>query len=417
MRNLLVALLTLTSSAALAQSAAESQPGTTTGDATAPATETTATTEAPAEPTTDERLTNAEGKISSLEEQNIETKNDLSALKKLKISGYVQARYQFQQDLDDSGAGGFSKFTVRRGRLKTTYTTDWAQLMLQIDASSEAGVTLRDAEATLYAPGTHQLMGLTMGQMKWPFGYEGPQSSSEREVPERSRVVRAFLPDERDRGAKLFGKFLKGKLNVNVGVFDGNGIFNQNSVGLDNDKEKDIIGRAGFDLKWLSGGISGWYGHSLGKRPTDTFRVAYDRNRVALDAQLYLDVLPFGATAIKGEYINGKTYSKSSGQTKVEQLGVPASGWYGLLVQNVGISNAVAVRYDWFDPESGRPNVDSDGKPGPNNSVGTLDVALLHYFSENLKATVAYEIPMTAAPGTAEDPHDNLFTFQLQARY
>jgi hypothetical protein len=415
MRNLLVALLTVTSSAALAQTT-EPQPGT--ADATPPATETPAATEAPAEPPIDERMTTTEGKVSSLEEQNVETKNDLSALKKLKISGYVQGRYQYQEPLDDTGTGGFSRFTVRRGRLKTTYTTDWAQLMLQIDAASEAGVTLRDAEATLYVPGMKQTMGLTLGQMKWPFGYEGPQSSSDREVPERSRVIRAFLPDERDRGAKFFSKFLKGRVNVNVGVFDGNGLFNQNSVGLDNDKEKDVIGRAGFDLKWLSGGISGWYGHTLGRKPTDTYRVAYDRNRVALDGQLYLDVLPFGATAIKGEYINGTTYSKSSGSTKVEQLGVPASGWYGLLVQNVGLSDAVAIRYDYFDPESGRPNLATpEGKPGPNNAVGTLDVALLHYFSENLKATLAYELPMTAAPGTAEDPHDNLLTLQLQARY
>ncbi|QSQ24903.1 porin [Pyxidicoccus parkwayensis] len=413
MRTHLVAVFTLTSSMALAQAAEPQQPGS--SDTTTPTAESTAT---PAEPTADERLTNAEGKIASLEEQNVETKNDLSALKKLKISGYVQGRYQYQEPLDDTGTGGFSKFTVRRGRLKTTYTTDWAQLMLQIDAASESGVTLRDAEATLFFPGTHQLMGLTVGQMKWPFGYEGPQSSSDREMPERSRVIRAFLPDERDRGAKLFGKFLKNKINIGVGVFDGNGIFNQNSVGLDNDKEKDVIGRAGFDLKWLSGGVSGWYGHSLGRKATDTYRVAYDRNRIGLDAQLYLDVLPFGATAIKGEYINGTTYSKSAGQQKVEQLGVPASGWYGLVVQNLGLKDAVAVRYDYFDPESGRENLATpEGKPGPNNSIGTLDVALLHYFSENLKATLSYELPMTAAPGTAEDPHDNLLTFQLQARY
>ncbi|MCY1021812.1 porin [Pyxidicoccus sp. MSG2] len=415
MRNLLVALLTLTSSAALAQ-AAEPQPGT--ADATPPATETPATAEAPAEPTVDERMTTTEGKVSSLEEQNIETKNDLSALKKLKISGYVQARYQYQEPLDDTGTGGFSRFGVRRGRLKTTYTTDWAQMMLQIDAVPDTGVTVRDAEATLYIPGTKQQMALTLGQMKWPFGYEAVQSSSDREIPERSRVIRAFLPDERDRGAKFSSRFYKGLLNVAVGAFDGNGIFNQGFIGTDNDKEKDVIGRAGFDMKWLSGGVSGWYGHTLGRKPTDTYRVAYDRNRIGLDAQMYLDVLPFGGTAIKGEYINGTTYSKSSGSTKVDQLGVPASGWYGLVVQNVGLTDAVAVRYDYFDPENGRPNLETpEHKPGPNNSVGTLAVALLHYFSENLKATVAYELPMTAAPGTAEDPHDNLLTLQLQARY
>ncbi len=410
-----LAVSSLAASAALAQSEQPSEQATPSGEAPA---EAQPAPETPAEPPLDERMTNAEGKISSLEEQNTESKNDLSALKKLKISGYVQARYQFQQNLDDSGAGGFSRFTVRRGRLKTTYTTDWAQMMLQIDAVPDTGVTVRDAEATLFIPGTKQTMALTLGQMKWPFGYESVQSSSDREIPERSRVVRAFLPDERDRGAKYSGKFLKGMANINVGVFDGDGIFNQGFVGSDNDKEKDVIGRAGFDLKWISGGVSGWYGHTLGRRPTDTYRVAYDRNRVALDAQMYLDVLPFGGTAIKGEYINGTTYSRSSGSVKVEQLGVPASGWYGLVVQNVGLTDQVAVRYDYFDGESGRPNdVTADNKPLGTNAIGTLAVAVLHHFSENLKATLAYELPMTASPGTSEDPHDNLLTFQLQARY
>ncbi|MFY1825950.1 porin [Myxococcus fulvus] len=396
--------------------AEESAPQAPSADAQAPA-EPPPADSAPADADLDERMTNAEGKVAALEEQNAETKVDLSALKKLKISGYVQARYQYQQSLDDTGSGGFSRFTVRRGRIKTTYTTDWSQLMLQIDGVPTTGVTVRDAEATLYIPGTHQQLGLTLGQMKWPFGYEAVQSSSDREIPERTRVVRAFLPDERDRGVKFAGSFVDGKLNFSGGVFDGDGIFNQGYVGSDNDKEKDAIGRAGFDLGWLSGGISGWYGHTITKGPTDTYRKAYTRDRLALDAQLYLDVLPFGATAIKGEYITGRSYWKSSGDVKVEQPGVPASGWYGLIVQNVGLTNAVAVRYDFFDPENGRKNSTSEGRPASTNSVGTLAVAVLHYFGEHFKVTAAYEMPVTAAPGAPKDPHDNLFTLQMQARY
>jgi phosphate-selective porin len=409
MRNVFIAALTLLAGTALAQQA----------ESPAPATSEPAAAESqPAEATPDERLTTAEGKIAAMEEQNTETKNDLSALKKLKVSGYVQARYQYQESLDDSGAGGFSRFTVRRGRIKTTYTTDIGQMMLQIDAVPDTGVTVRDAEATLYIPGTKQKMALTLGQLKWPFGFEAVQSSSDREIPERSRVIRAFLPDERDRGLKFGGKFLNGMMNLNVGVFDGDGIFNQGFIGGDNDKEKDVIGRLGFDLKWLSGGLSGWYGHSIGRRTTDIARTAYDRNRIALDAQLYLDVLPLGGTSIKAEYIAGKGYWRSSGNVKVEQLGVPASGWYALLVQNVSLTNQVAIRYDRFDGENGRADdVTSDGRPASHNAVGTLAIALLHHFSENVRATLAYEMPMTSSPGASEDPKDNLLTFQLQARY
>lgn len=111
-KNLLVALLTLTTSAALAQTAETPPTGTTPPTESAPTQSTESApaetpaaqpTETPAAPSVDERLTTTEGKVSALEEQNVETKSDLSALKKLKFSGYVQARYQAQQSLDETG--------------------------------------------------------------------------------------------------------------------------------------------------------------------------------------------------------------------------------------------------------------------------------------------------------------------------
>ena len=411
-KNLLVALLTLTSGAALAQTA-ETQPTTAT-----PAPAETAPAEAPTAPSVEDRLTTAEGKVTSIEEQYAETKGDVSSLKKLKFSGYVQGRYQYlEPDEDEANAGtrlseGYSRFVVRRARLKASYSGDVGQVVLQIDAVP-SGVTIKDAEATLYIPGTKKNMSLTLGQMKWPFGYEGPLSSSEREFPERSLVVRTFLPGERDRGLRFNGKF--GMVRLTAGVFDGIGT----TVSTDNDKEKDVVGRLGFDLKWISGGVSGWYGTTLGRRTTgpnpDAFRTAYARTRLGADLQLYLDLLPVGGTALKAEYITGKTYLRGT----TEQLGVPASGWWAMLVQNVGLSNAVAVRYDFFDFENGRAPTESGSRTGSTNALGTLGIAAIHHFGEALKLTAAYEIPMTATVdgGTAEDPSDNQFTLQLQARY
>lgn len=398
MRNLIAAILTFASGAALAQETPPASP---------PETETAATA------STDERVTNTEGKVASIEEQLAEIKSALSPLTRLKFSGYIQARYQWEEARED-GTGGFSRFTVRRGRLKAQYTGDLAQFMLQIDASP-SGVGLRDAEATLFIPGTKQNMALTLGQMKWPFGYEAVQSSSEREFPERSRVIRAFLPDERDRGAKYSARV--GFLRLAAGVFDGSGLNYPGFVGTDNDKEKDIIGRAGFDLKWLSGGVSGWYGHTMGKGPTEAYRMAHERSRLGADLQVYLDLLPVGATALKGEYIHGKTYVSNG----VELLDRVASGWYALLVQNLGLENAVALRYDYFDPAHGIANgVAAPGtdRPAATNAVGTLGATAIHYFGENMKLSVTYELPMTAtADGFAKDPRDNLLTVQMQARF
>jgi hypothetical protein len=380
MKNLVAALVAFTAGTALAQ---ESTP------------------EAGTSPGMDERMTTTEGKVTSLEEQLQELKSALSPLQKLKLSGYVQARYQYETTRED-GTGGFNRFTVRRGRLKATYTEDWAQFMLQLDATP-SGVALRDAEATFYIPGTKQTQSITLGQMKLPFGYEGPHSSSDREFPERTRVTQSFLPGERDRGIRYSGRF--GLLRVGAGVFDGNSI----TVSSDNDKEKDVVGRVGFDLKWLSGGVSGWYGTTIASK-------AFARNRIGADLQLYLDLLPMGGTALKAEYVAGTSYYRNN----VEQYGTPASGWYALLVQNLGVSNAVAVRYDYFDYAAGTPALaDSRNptQPAGTNAVGTLGVALIHYFGEHLKATLAYELPTTAVVSDAKDPVDNLLTFQLQARF
>ena len=380
-KNLLVALFTLTASAALAQAAESPAPQ--------PAESTAAqTSETPAAPSVDDRLTTEEGKVAALEEQNIETKTDLSALKKLKFSGYVQARYQAQQSLDETGTGGFNRFVIRRSRLKAVYTGDVAAFMLQIDATPSA-VGLRDAEATLFIPGTKQNLSLTVGQMKWPFGYESVQSSSEREFPERSLVVRSFLPGERDLGARFNGKW--SVFNVSAGVFNGNGTQNTNFIGTDNDKEKDAIGRVGFDLNWVSGGVSGWRGLTFGKRTSaaDAPRLAWHRTRLGADVQFYLDLLPVGGTALKAEYITGKTYQRGGN----EQFEVPGSGGWVLLVQNLGLSDAVAVRYDTFDPENGREATAADGKTGANNAVSTLGLQAMHYFGENLKVSATYELP------------------------
>jgi phosphate-selective porin len=406
-QNLLIALLTLTASTALAQTAESPAPPPAESTASQPA-------EAPTALSVDDRLTTEEGKVSALEEQNIETKSDLSALKRLKFSGYVQARYQAQQSLDEMGTGGFNRFVIRRGRLKATYTGDIASYMLQIDATT-SGVALKDAEATLFIPGTRQNLSLTLGQTKWPFGYEAPQSSGEREFPERTLVVRSFLPGERDLGAKFNGKW--GVMRVSAGIFNGNGTQNTNFIGTDNDKEKDVIGRVGFDMKWISGGVSGWRGLTFGKRTSaaDEPRLAWHRTRLGADVQLYQDLFPVGGTALKAEYITGKTYQRGGN----EQFEVPGSGMWVLLVQNLGLSDAVAVRYDTFDYENGRKATEADGKPGANNSVSTLGLQAMHYFGETLKVSATYELPVTAtaSSGQAADPKDNLFTLQFQARF
>lgn len=374
-------------------------------------------TEAPPPPASSgeaEQVGLLQGKLEALESQFQELSSDASILKKLKLSGYVQGRYSYadnsRQGVDSAGNPLVKDgFNVRRGRLKTTYAGTIASFLLEIDATPR-GISLIDAEAHLIEPWTGKKLELVVGQTTWPFGYEVTQSSSTLEMPERSRVVRAFGPGEHDRGAKLVGNL--GMFKLALGLFDGNGTQNRGFTGVDNDKNKDGIGRLGIDLKWLAAGVSGWWGRTYSPAAGETF----DRTRIGADVQVYLDLLPFGATAIKGEWLAGRTWMKDG----VEQFGVPAQGWYALVVQNIGLSDALAVRYDYFDGAAGTPDaVDATEatKPLGTNGIGTLGVGVVHYWDEVLKVSAIYEIPLTGTAGTAVDPADNVFTVQLQAKF
>ena len=96
-RRTLTALVALATPPALAQSQS-------TSDTEAPA-EATEQTQTAAEPSVEERLATAEGKLAAFEEKDVETQSALSALKKLKLSGYVQGRYTYIEP-DDVEIGG-----------------------------------------------------------------------------------------------------------------------------------------------------------------------------------------------------------------------------------------------------------------------------------------------------------------------
>ncbi|MGA9520211.1 MAG: porin [Myxococcaceae bacterium] len=344
-----------------------------------------------------------------------EKEKERGILERLELSGYIQARYVVDQQ--STVENPLDRFFVRRGRLKATYDADWSKYVLQIDASS-SGLSLKDAEVHLIEPWTPYKLELAIGQMKWPFGFEVMESSSVREFPERSRVVRAFASNERDRGAKFIAKI--GWFRFQGGVFDGNGIDRpQPFFGRDNDNAKDVIARAGVDFGWLSGGVSGWYG--------DTFRHAgavpgappaawFPRTRLGADLQLKGDLIPLGKSIFKAEYIAGRTYWESGR----EQFGDPALGWYLALNQHLGKYNVVSFRYDYFDPLAGsgpRESASEPGRPDASNPIGTYTVALSHSWYEHVRLTVAYEIPVTVTPAGTSDPDDNLLTLQAQVKY
>ncbi|MFT3914054.1 MAG: porin [Anaeromyxobacteraceae bacterium] len=372
-----------------------------------------------------------EGKLTSLEEQYAETKAAVAALQKLKLSGYIQARWAYNETGLPVGSGanayntspetapGQNGFFIRRGRLKAVYNADLSDYVLQIDVTPN-GVAIKEGYATLKLPAG---WAVDAGLQLFPFGYEvASRSSSDLDTLERARVTRAFAGGEYDLGVAVRGQIAK-LVNVKVGVFNGNGV-DSGQTGKDNDQLKDVIGRATVDLGMLTAGVSGWYGKTKNyARPDDK---AYDRVRAAIDAQLYLDLLPIGGTALKGEWMWGRTTigtnnanGGAGGNLPGLTSGAPVptgNGWYALVTQNVLAHHQVAAKFEQYTP-----NLTASTEGATNTTVKTqreLQLALHTYVGEGGKVTLAWFHPMNGKAGDkAVDPNADQYILQVQAKF
>lgn len=378
---------------------------------------------------------------------------DIKKLKGLKVSGYVQARFEMNESskpgIKSNGkdVSNLDQFSIRRGRFKVSYTANkWSEVMLQLDATGK-GVSLKDAEVTLKAPLASASIALTAGQTKWPFGYEVMQSSGTREMPERSKVVTSLFPGERDRGAKLAVAWQF--LTLNAGLFNGNGtedtatvinapidadadgiISEEEAAGStksitlnfgnnDRDAYKDAVGRLGAELKLaelgtLNLGASGYFG-TWGKFD----QVYYDaaeaefvntntptalaKTRLGADLQVKLNLVErLGATELRGEYIQGQGLFE-----KEKESDVGVSGYSATLVQALGKKLALAVRYDSFDKDTATED----------NEVSSLEPALLFYPTDAVKLTLAYQLNQDHEGDAGADKANNRLLLQLQGKF
>ncbi|MCC7385794.1 MAG: hypothetical protein IT384_28350 [Deltaproteobacteria bacterium] len=354
-------------------------------------------------PTLEERVANIEAKQDGTAETLGIMSPVLDALSNIKLSGYAQGRFEYHADskIGVSATGKpatTTQFLVRRGRLKTTYRGQWAELVLQIDASS-SGVSLKDAEATFVEPWSGlELVRITGGQFKWPFGYEVLQSSSERQMPERARVIRTLFPGERDRGFRL--KVSYEWLHFAAAVVNGNGTTDSVYGGNDQNTMKDVVGRAGADFDWLVFGVSGYIGEGLstklGDATSPTTITDFVKARLGADAQVYLDVPSVGGLALKGEVV----YAKDAG-------GSTPFGFWFLAVQNIGESLGVFARYDYFDAD-----LDQAG-----DAISGIGGGAQYFLSPNFRLSAVYERPISHVASGADDPTDDIFTLQLQGMF
>lgn len=375
--------------------------------------------------------------------ENMATLNsDVSILKWVKISGYLQARYEYNDSSQNGIAGGYdasknlnaNNFYIRRGRIKfTVQPGSFSKYVIYFDASKNT-VSLKEAYVELYKTIQAHNFTLTFGQFNWPFGYEIEYSSSKRDFPERSLAENNLFPGERDRGVNLTWTLPK-YLQFNAGLFQGYGIQDKNFSWADPTKGKDVIARAKAKLGMVDVGMSGYWGKTYipGSAAVSGVTTWYDKNgngvidpdeikttapkaavpavekdkrRYGADAQVYLDVLPIGGTGIRGELYLAEDYNKTAKDSLADER-----GWYLWLSQNIYTKFGAAARYDYWDP-----NTDSNAK---NDATGTLSLALHYFWDSYVRITAAYDIPHQLKENSifskySGDKKDNRFTLQFQ---
>lgn len=388
--------------------------------------------------------------------------DDISKMKRLKITGYVQPQYQY---IDSAGAPSFaggdftngtnkyySRFTMRRGRFKFTYKFENVEMMINTDAT-EKGLNMRETFIRITDPWSH-MFSLTAGLLQDQFGFELTQSSSERETPERARYNQTLFPTERDLG--VFGSMQMPKssplygLKVDVAVMNGSA-----GVSPEFDSHKDFTGRVQYgktakseQVSFAVGGSYYYGGYRIGSNKDYNFQsvngdngfvFASDTgnfNRVAkriymgADAQVSIDS-KIGITTIRAEYIQGE--QPGTDKTSRSPTGVPTAalyhrdfnGAYFYFIQNIGQSKfQVVAKYDWYDPNVNIAGKEI-GKTGTNTKLAdirfdTYGFGITYRMNTNLKFVMYYDLVKneeTLISGYGQDIKDNVMTARMQFKF
>ncbi len=389
---------------------------------------------------------------------------EIRKIKRLELTGYLQPQWQY---IDSAGAPSvaagdfvsstgnkyYSRFMMRRGRIKFTYTNKNVMYMLNTDWT-EKGVNIRETYIKISDPWLNML-SLTAGLLQVQFGYEVTQSSSSRETPERARYNQMLFPTERDMGA--FGTVQFPKTSPLAGLKFVGAVMN-GSAGItpEFDNHKDFTGRLSYNKTTknekvtFGAGASSYYGgyktgsvkdynfttlkngdkgFDFAADTANYYRVA-KRIYMGVDAQVSIDWL-IGITTLRVDYIQGEQPGTDKASKSPGAL--PASniyhrnfeGAYGYFIQNIGQSKfQLVAKYDWYDPNV-KISGNDIGKAGTKTNLGdvrfdTYGFGLNYYMNQNVKVMAYYDMvanEKTLLPGYDVDIKDNVFTLRTQFKF
>ena len=396
-----------------------------------------------------------------LEERTGNLEEKVGRLGQFKLSGYIQAQYQYSQEKGSTKVGnstneksgteddgdGYGRFGVRRGRLKVAYAKGLTIAVFEMDIN-EKGIATKNAYFNVRDPWT-KASSIQVGVFDRPFGYELGYSSSTRESPEYSTVCTKLFPDEKDLGAVLTlapkKESLLNFLKLQTGAFAGNGLKQESNSRPDFigklSAKKNIGSNGEWELgfSYYNGGV---YQGTKNIYEMDNVVFAVDssdsnlggyakRQYFGVDGALNI-ASRAGMTKLMAEVVFGQQPGSASSSmspnnnsnAKTDTYIRNFNGWYVMLVHELGRSPfSVVAKFDSYDP-----NTKIDGNQvGLNNtnktdlSQNTFGLGLIWRAMSNLKLTAYYEWNNNErsqiVSGYEDNVKDNLFTLRAQYKF
>lgn len=406
-------------------------------------------------PSRADRVGMLEERLAADEKEGEESRDELTWLRKLKITGYVQPQLVYQSfngaaspnlvsgrlpagvepssviAKADGTTTNTTMFRLRRARIKADFApTDYARFVLEMDpipaggSGAGVGTYARTAEAIGTAKWSNEAQtDFGMGIFKVPFGFEIPnQSAPDMLFVERSWGADNMFPGLRDVGIRATTKAFDKKLEFSAAVINGILQGEKSFVGVpDLNRAKDVLGRLTYDFGRFRLGASGYWGKG---QAVDAQLLRFKQfNRAAFNfeitgkKELFGDV---GATFAHVELTVGQNMDRGTKYPFAVPL-IPPNvndkvsdldqlSFLFRLEQELTSLIVLGARYDFYSPDTSRAG----------NARHTLSFAAGLNFAKGfmLKNEVDYAFDSVRAAGQP-DPKKEIATFStmMQGRF
>lgn len=322
----------------------------------------------------------------AVKQQEAEAKKksfNVSAGKPLQLSGYLQTRYQINDE-----PGRIDGFDIRRAYLdiKGTLSPRWGY-RLQSDFAGTPKIIDLYADYKL-----NDYLNFTFGQFAIPFSRENLTSNTKTEFIDRSQVVEALVArgrdvigsqNGRDIGIQASGILVKNSertlIDYKIGLFNGSGI----NI-ADKNESKDVVTRIlVYPIEGLEFGASYYNGHGNWGTPAKNRK----RNRIGFELGYQINNFTFST-----EFINGQDAS-------IKKQGYYVQAGYYVVPKKLQFVGKI----DAFDPNT---NLE--------DNASTWYIAGLNYV---ITPNVVLQANYTFKEEQGNKITNNLAAIQLQARF